>query len=109
VADVPTCCELCARTRELTFHHLIPRSVHGNKWFRARHTREEMARGLQLCRDCHAAIHRFIPSEKELARSFSTREALLAHPELATFVAWVSTREGKRRYRVRGQGRRGTR
>ena len=97
-------CVLCERERELTFHHLIPRTVHSNKWFRRRFTREQMAAGLDLCADCHSAIHRFIPSEKELARDYNTLEALLAHPELASFVAWVSTREGKRRYRTRAPG-----
>jgi hypothetical protein len=99
-------CALCARERPLTFHHLIPRTVHSNKWFRRRFSREEMAQGLDLCSDCHSAIHRIIPNEKELARDYRTREALLEHPELATFVTWVSTREGKQRYRTKRPGRR---
>lgn len=94
-------CELCARARELTFHHLIPRTTHSNKWFKKNFTREEMARGLDLCADCHSAIHTLVPSEKELGRSYNTREALLDHPELARFVEWVATRTGKRRYRLR--------
>ncbi len=94
-------CDLCQRTRTLTFHHLIPRTVHSNKWFKKRFTRDEMAQGLDLCTDCHTAVHTHIPSEKELARSYHTKEALLEHPELGKFVAWVSTREGKRRYRTR--------
>jgi len=96
----PTC-ELCGRVRDLTFHHLIPRTTHRNKWFRKNFTREQMNSGLDLCQDCHSAVHRLIPSEKELGRSYNTREALLAHEELGKFVAWVSTREGKRRYRIR--------
>ncbi len=94
-------CELCGRVRPLTFHHLIPRSVHANKWFKERHTREEMARGIDVCRDCHSAIHRFVPSEKTLARDYATKEQLLTHPELAKFVAWVSTRSPDRRFRTR--------
>lgn len=100
-------CELCARERALTFHHLIPRTVHSNRWFKRRYTREELARGLDLCSDCHAAIHRFVPSEKELGRRYATREALLEHPEIAKFVAWVARRAPDRRYRTRtGGGRR---
>lgn len=94
-------CELCTRVRALSFHHLIPRTTHSNKWFRKTFTREQMATGLDLCSDCHSAIHRFVPSEKELGRSHNTKQALLTHPDIATFVAWVATREGKRRYRTR--------
>ncbi|MBL4849470.1 MAG: hypothetical protein JKY65_28405 [Planctomycetes bacterium] len=65
------------------------------------HRRAERSQDLDLCPDCHSAIHRLIPSEKALARQFATREQLLAHEELGKFVAWVSTREGKRRYRIR--------
>ena len=92
-------CELCGRERPLTFHHLIPRTVHRNKWFKKRFTRAQMNSGLDLCSDCHGAIHRIVPREKELARSYNTKELLLEHPEIAKFVAWVSTRAGKHRYR----------
>ncbi|MCA8924455.1 MAG: hypothetical protein KDD82_21775 [Planctomycetes bacterium] len=94
-------CALCARELNLTFHHLIPRTTHRNKWFRKTFSFEERNRGLDVCPDCHGAIHRFVPNEKVLGRSFNTRELLLAHPELAAFVRWVSTR-GARRFRTRG-------
>ena len=29
------------------------------------YTREEMAKGIDVCQDCHSAIHRFVPSEKD--------------------------------------------
>ena len=95
-------CELCGRERELTFHHLIPRTTHRNKWFKKNFTRDELNRGIDLCRDCHSAIHTFIPNEKHLGRDFNTREKLLEHPELARFVEWVAHRGGKQRYRMRG-------
>lgn len=100
-------CELCGRTHELTFHHLIPRSQHPNRWFRRTFSREDMARGLRVCRDCHAAVHRFVPSEKELGRAYNSRELLLGHPDIARFVAWVSGRETKTRFPTRGSRRRG--
>jgi hypothetical protein len=37
--------------------------------------------------DIHALL-----TETELARQYATVEALLAHPELKTFVAWVKTK-----------------
>ena len=96
-------CELCARQRPITFHHLIPRTTHSNKWFKKNFTREQMQTGLDLCSDCHSAIHRFIPSVKELGRSYNTKAALLEHEDLAGFVTWVAKREGKTRYRTRGR------
>ena len=46
------------------------------------------AHGLCLCRLCHRQIHRFY-SEDELGRRLNSREALLAEPQLARFVAWA--------------------
>ncbi len=82
-------CELCGRPRHLTFHHLIPRTCHSNKWFRKRFSREEMSsRGLDLCRQCHSYIHdRF--DEKELGRELNTRDTLLSHDKVFRFVQWV--------------------
>lgn len=86
-------CELCGRQRPLTFHHLIPRTCHSNKWFRKRFSRAEMqSRGLNLCRDCHSYLHRQF-TEKELGRRLNARELLLADEAVARFVAWV---RGKR-------------
>lgn len=84
-------CELCGRVtkRGTTEHHLIPRTCHGNKWFKKRFTRGQMHTTVSLCRECHHAIHDFVPDEKELGRDFNTLDKLLAHPELARFVAWV--------------------
>lgn len=95
-------CQLCGRGVRLSFHHLICRTVHSNKYFRKRFSRQEMThRGLWLCRLCHRGIHRIIPDEKELARDYNTREALLAHEAIAKHVSWVrkqrrATRSGHR-------------
>ena len=85
-------CSLCGCEEPLTFHHLIPRKNHRNKWFRKRFTREEMqTRGIDVCRKCHSYLHRVL-DEKELGRNYNTREALLAHPLIAKFVEF---RKGK--------------
>ena len=94
MARDPGPCELCEREAELTFHHLIPRTVHGRREFRLRHTKEELNRGAMLCRDCHSAIHKHL-DEKELGRSYNTLDALRAHPELARYVTWVSKQQGR--------------
>ena len=77
-------------------HHLIPKTCHKNKWFKKNYTREEMGTGVYLCRDCHSAVHRFIPNEKELGREYSTPDKLLSHPEISKFVNWISKRDTNR-------------
>jgi len=81
---------LCGHDPAYNFHHFIPRTLHSNKWFKRRYRREQMQHGLNVCRGCHHAIHDLIPSEKDLGRHYSTRELLLAHPELAKYVRWKS-------------------
>lgn len=78
--------------RGTTRHHLIPRTVHSNAWFKKRFTREEMCRTADVCRECHDAVHRAVPSEKELGRDWNTLDRLRSHPEIAKFVAWVAKR-----------------
>lgn len=84
-------CELCTREQPLTEHHLIPRAVHGKKYFLKQFTKEEMAhRRIGVCRKCHKGIHRIIPDEKELARNFNTKEKLLADERILKHVRWVA-------------------
>jgi hypothetical protein len=59
-------------------HHLVPKSKGG------RQTQF-------LHRICHRQIHALF-TETELARKYSTVEALLAHPEIELFVKWVKTK-----------------
>jgi len=82
-------CALCGRNRELTFHHLIPRTCHSNQWFLKRYSRHEMRqRGTMVCRPCHTFIHQQY-GEKELGRRFNTLETLQAEPVVQRFVAWT--------------------
>lgn len=86
-------CALCGRLRSLTFHHLIPRTCHSNKWFKKNFSREEMhSRGIDLCRDCHLFLHKQF-GEKELGRSYNSLDLLLAEEKVQRFVRWV---RGKR-------------
>jgi hypothetical protein len=52
--------------------------------------------GINVCRECHRAIHEFIPSEKDLGRNYNTKELLLAHPKIANHVRWISKRAYQR-------------
>lgn len=97
-------CELCARSMPLTFHHLIPRETHGRflakglpPGVKGEPTRVWLATyGLAVCRPCHTHIHR-VASNDELADHFNTAQRLLAHPEIAKFVAFM----GKQRVRLK--------
>ena len=56
-------------------HHWIPKAQGG---------RDQTP----MHRVCHKKIHAVF-SEKELARDFSSPDALRSHPEIAKFIAWV--------------------
>jgi hypothetical protein len=74
-------CPLCDRAipkSQRDAHHLVPKSKGGRQ--------TEF-----LHRVCHRQIHALL-SETELAKQYATVEALLAHPELKTFVAWVKSK-----------------
>ena len=84
-------CEMCGRECELTFHHLIPRTCHKTKWFKKNFTRDELQKGINICRDCHDAVHKFI-TEKELGRNYNTLESLMEHDKVLGFVKWIKKR-----------------
>ena len=48
-----------------------------------------MRQTVSLCRDCHHAVHRLVPSEKTLGREHNSLEKLLEHPGIFRFVEWV--------------------
>jgi hypothetical protein len=98
MSEGPPRCALCGRDRPLTFHHLIPRALHRKKRFAKTRSKDELAAGIDVCRDCHDAVHSFV-AEKELGERYHTLEALRAHPDVARFVAWVRTRGGRHRMR----------
>lgn len=71
-------CPLCGRIippEQKDAHHLIPKMKGG---------RETQF----MHRICHRQIHALF-SESELAQHYFTVDALLAHPEIQKFVAWV--------------------
>ena len=84
-------CALCHRVTKTgtTKHHLIPRTCHSNKWFKKQFSREEMLVTIDLCRDCHKALHRLVPDEKEIGRTYNTVARLKDHPKVAKYLAWA--------------------
>ncbi|MBH3339379.1 hypothetical protein I5L51_09700 [Pseudomonas mendocina] len=88
----PKVCELCARPVALTRHHLIPKALHDKAYVQKRFARHErITATLWVCRACHNQIHRLF-SEKELALTYNSREALLADERLRTFVEWLASK-----------------
>lgn len=85
-------CQLCGSDQQISFHHLIPRTCHKNKWFTKRFSKEDMrSRGIDVCRLCHNFIHSQY-DEKMLGRHFNTIEALLDDEGIKKYVAWAKKR-----------------
>jgi hypothetical protein len=83
-------CDLCDRRKRLTKHHLVPRAVHRKKRYVNCFGKQEMRkRCLMICKDCHHGIHDLIPSEKELAEKYHTKELLLSNEAIRKHIAWV--------------------
>ncbi|MEM7508280.1 MAG: HNH endonuclease [Pseudomonadota bacterium] len=81
----PPICPLCHRPippwAKQSLHHLIPKLKGGKHGPTA-----------LLHQICHNEIHATL-TEAELARDYSTIEALRGHPRLAAFIRWVSSRD----------------
>lgn len=83
-------CSLCLRDREfLEFHHLIPRANHTNKWFRKNYSNYDMThRGINICTECHVALHRFYPA-KQLGKEFNTRDQILSDEKMVNAIRFI--------------------
>lgn len=78
-------CELCEREVVRTSkHHLLPKQKGG------RHTQT-----VDLCQPCHSTIHRTF-TNAELARSFTTIEALREAEKMLVYLEWISKRRVER-------------
>lgn len=85
-------CALCNRENELTFHHLIPVCLHTNKWFKKNFTKEQMDKGIMICKyECHREIHNLI-QEKEMGKYYNTKQLLLNHPKVNKYINWIKKR-----------------
>ncbi|MCG6156085.1 hypothetical protein [Rubinisphaera margarita] len=87
-------CVCCNRETLLTFHHLIPRKMHRRPYFQKNYTKEELNRGICICRLCHNGIHDR-HDEMTLAKEFPTFEQLIADGELQRHFAWVAKQKIK--------------
>lgn len=82
-------CELCNRVKPFRFHHLIPVTVHKNKWFKKNFKMMDMrTRKIMLCDDCHRYIHDTYDA-KTLGREFNTAELLRDDEKIAKFIKFI--------------------
>ena len=73
----------------MTFHHLIPKTCHRNKWFKKNFDKADMqARGIWVCRRCHSFIHKQF-SAKQLGRELNTLDKLLSNDKMSAFIQWA--------------------
>lgn len=82
-------CELCLRDWiPLTYHHLIPRSVHAKAMKRNWAEEWELNKVAWLCRACHSYVHH-VCTHEELAKEFDSVEKLAEREDVSAFVGWV--------------------
>jgi len=90
-------CEICERDWiPLTYHHLIPRSVHAKVLKRGWHEEWTLNSVAWLCRACHSFVHG-IGSNEELAREWFTIDLLREREDVQKWGMWV----GKVRWKAR--------
>ena len=84
----------------LTFHHLIPKEVHGRFFGKAlppelsgeQPTRQFLnSYGARLCRPCHSEVHRLAPN-MALALHFNTLDRLREEPSIRRWVKYAASR-----------------
>ncbi|KAH9938889.1 uncharacterized protein BXZ73DRAFT_44453 [Epithele typhae] len=75
-------CEICGRAVPLTYHHLVPRSVHTKARKRKWHAEGMLNAVAWLCRPCHSAVHGVVASNEALAREYYTVELLLQREDI---------------------------
>ena len=86
-------CVICGSAYLLTFHHLIPRTCHNNKWFRKNFEKTDMKeRGIAVCRKCHSFLHKQF-SEKYLGRELNTLEKILENETIQNYARWARKRQ----------------
>lgn len=85
-----TSCEICERDWvPLTYHHLIPKAVHGKALKRKWHEEWMLNSVAWLCRACHSFVHR-MASNEELAKEWFSVEKILQRDDVQRWAAWVA-------------------
>jgi len=72
----------------LTFHHLIPRTTHSRPYNKTK-SKEELNKGIWICRECHSGIHNHI-DEETMALEYFTFDLLIAHEGVYKMAKYMS-------------------
>ncbi|KAJ7659205.1 hypothetical protein DFH06DRAFT_1406265 [Mycena polygramma] len=83
-------CEICEREIPLTYHHLIPRSVHAKAMKKKWHPPSMLNSVAWLCRPCHTVVH-------HLAQNYYSVNLLLQRDDIQRWGKYSS----KQRFGVR--------
>lgn len=90
-------CEICQRDWiNLTYHHLIPRSVHTKVLKRGWHEEHILNSVAWLCGACHRFVHR-MASNEELAREWFTVDRIMERDDAVAWAKWI----GRVRYKAK--------
>lgn len=91
--DTVKVCAMCERPMNLTAHHVIPRVTHA-KYLKKGYTREFLNTCIMICRQCHSKVHS-VEDEKTLARDYNTLDKIVAHPEIARWIAYAKKQKAR--------------
>ena len=86
-------CHICNREIELVEHHLIPKTVQKENWFKNNFRAEQFEEKIMVCVDCHNAIHKFHDS-RELGQNINTLEKILADDKIVKFAKFAAKQKG---------------
>jgi hypothetical protein len=83
-------CEICGRDWvPLSYHHLIPKSMHEKVRKRNWHDEWMLNSVAWLCRACHSFVHR-CASNEVLAKEYYTVDRLLERDDVQHWAKWVA-------------------
>ena len=89
-------CLLCEQPSHLTFHHLVPKQLHGKRQVRLRYSAQALRHhGIWICRACHTFLHATFDA-RTLATHLDSLDALRVEPAVMRHLTWAS----KQRRRV---------
>jgi hypothetical protein len=85
-------CFACGAENDLTWHHLVPKTLLAKEAKRRCVTRLELS-NLQslMCSDCHKQLHALIP-EKVLAAAYDSEQKIMTHEGFGNYVKWKKGR-----------------
>ncbi|KAJ6589455.1 hypothetical protein B0H19DRAFT_923850 [Mycena capillaripes] len=89
-------CEICERQVPLTYHHLIPRSMHTKVLKKKWHPTSMLNSVAWLCRPCHTVVHQ-VATNEDLAQNYYTVSLLLQRDDIQRWGKYAS----KQRFGIR--------